>query len=89
MAEETWEKVQSCRRGKVPLLARPRGGGVDHYRKLPEPECKHAWGLRGRGSFAQATGGEKPLACLGEMRYSLCRLQVAGHLLCGLKALGC
>ena len=33
-AEGTREKVWTCRRGKVPLLGRARGGGTDHYRKL-------------------------------------------------------
>ena len=31
-------------------------------------------------------GGKKPLSCLGEIRCFLCRLPVARHLLCGLRA---
>ena len=38
MAEGTWEKVWTCRRGKVPLLGKVRGGGVDRHRKPPVPE---------------------------------------------------
>ena len=38
MAEGTQEKVKTHRRGKVPLLGRVRGGGVDHHRKLLVPE---------------------------------------------------
>ena len=39
MVEGTQEKVQTCRRGKAPLLGRVRGEGVDCHRKLPSPEC--------------------------------------------------
>ena len=38
MAEGTWEKVWTCRRGKVPLLGKVRGGGGDRHRKPPVPE---------------------------------------------------
>ena len=51
--------------------------------------CAHAHGLSEGGmALAQATGGEKPLAHLRETGRFLCRLPVARHLLCGLKALG-
>ena len=39
-AEGTWEKVQTHRRGKMPLLGRARGG-ADRHRKLLVPECAH------------------------------------------------
>ena len=42
MAEGTQEKVKTHRRGKVPLLGRVRGGGVDHHRKLLVPERAQA-----------------------------------------------
>ena len=38
MAEGTQEKVQTCRREKVPLLGRMREGGVGCHRKLLAPE---------------------------------------------------
>ena len=52
-AEGTQEKVQTCRRGKVPLLGRVRGGGADCHRKFLAPEYAHACGLsdRGQGGF--------------------------------------
>ena len=62
-AEGTQEKVLAGRRGKVPLLGRARGGGVDHHRKLPVHTYAHACSLsEGRAALAQATGGKKPLA---------------------------
>ena len=84
MAEGTLEKVQIHRRGKVPLLG--KGGGVGRHRKLPAPLRAHAHGLRGRVGSAEVMGGEKPLAHLETIRRFLCRLPVARHLLCGLKA---
>ena len=42
----------------------------------------------GRAALAQATGSKKPLAHLGETGHFLCRLPVARHLLCGLRASG-
>ena len=41
MAEGTWEKVRTRRRGKGPLLGRARRGGADLHRKLPIPELAH------------------------------------------------
>ena len=62
-------------------------GGL--HRKSPAPEHAHAHRLsEGRAALVQAMGGEKPLAHLGEIGHSLCRLQVARHLLCGLKGIG-
>ena len=41
-AEGTWEKVRVCRRGKVPLLGRVRGGGADCHGFFPNPSgCLH------------------------------------------------
>ena len=51
MTEGTWEKVQTRRRGKVPLLGRVRGGGVDCHRKFPVP--KHARVLAGSQRVGQ------------------------------------
>ena len=66
-AEETWEKVQTHRRGKAPLSGRVRGGGADLQRKLPAPEHVYAHGLsEGRAALAQALSFEKPLAPLQE-----------------------
>ena len=59
MAEGTWEKIWACRRSKVPLLGRVRGGGTDHHRNLPMNAHRLS---EGGEAFAQATGGEKPLA---------------------------
>lgn len=86
IAEGTQEKVQTCRRGKAPLMG--KGGGAGCHRKLPALECVHAHQLRGWGSSAEATGGQKPLAHLGKMRHFLSRLLMARHLLCGLRAQG-
>ena len=54
-AEGTCEKVWACRRSKVPLLGRARGGGADLHRNLPVPMSV---GSQRMGS----SGGEKPLA---------------------------
>ena len=81
-AEGTQEKVQTCRRGKAPLLGWARGGGAVYHRKLPEPEHVHAyWLSEGKLALVQATGSEKLLAHLGE----------AGHFLVwakGIRGLG-
>ena len=69
--EGTQEEVWAHRRSKVPLLGRARGGGVDHHRNLPA----HTWALKRVG----ASGA-------GYQWHFLCGLQVARHLLCGLKA---
>ena len=45
MAGGTQEGIWDCRRSKVPLLGRERGGGVDHHRNLPA----HMQALRGLG----------------------------------------
>ena len=87
MAEGIQEKIQTHRRGKAPLLGRMRRG-VGHHRKLPALEHAHACMLRGWGCSVEATGGKKPLAHLGETGRFLCRLPVARHLLCGLRAPG-
>ena len=65
-AEGTQQKVQTCRRGKAPLLGRVKGGGADRHRKLPSPEGAHvpAGSQRAGVALVQALGGEKPLAPL-------------------------
>ena len=51
---------------------------MDRHRKLPSPECAHAYGRsEGRAALVQAAVGEKPLARLGETGRFLCRLLVA------------
>ena len=45
-AEGTQEEVWACRRSKLPLLGRVRGGGMDHHRNPPV----HAQALRGLGT---------------------------------------
>lgn len=84
MAEGTGEGLDPQERlGSI--VGEGRGGGVGRHRKLPLLEHVHACGLRGQGHSAEATGFEKPLALLREIRHFLCRLPVA-HLLCGLRA---
>ena len=43
-------------------------------------------GLEGRAALQRLRTAKKPLAPLGEIRHFLCRLLVARHLLCGLRA---
>ena len=82
-AEGTQEEIWDCRRSRVPLPGRVRGGGADHHRNLPA----RLQALKGRAPFVQAMGGERPLG-LWETGYFLCMLQVARHLLCGLREVG-
>ena len=77
MAEGTQGKVQTCRRGKVPLLERARGGGAGSHRKLPALELPMPMGSEGGEALAQATGGEQPLAHLRKIGCFSCRLPVA------------
>ena len=49
MTEGNWEKIWACRRGKVPLLGRVRGGGADHHRKLLHPSMITPMGSQRRG----------------------------------------
>ena len=56
--EGTQEEVWACRRSKVPLLGRVRGGG-----QTAIGISLHTCGLsEGRAPLAQAMGGERPLA---------------------------
>ena len=68
------------------IVGEERGGEVGHHRKLPVLEHVHAHRLRGWGGSMEAMGNEKPLVCLRELRCFLCRLLVASHLLCVLRA---
>ena len=53
-AEGTQEKVCTHMRGRVTLLGRVRGGGVDCCKKLPALELAHAHGLsEGRVALVQ------------------------------------
>ena len=55
--ENPGEKVQAHRRGKVPLLARERGGGADHDRKLPAPRRRSSGaGCRWQEASCSFTG---------------------------------
>ena len=63
-----------------------RGEEESHLRKLPVSELAHVLRLRGWGNSAEATGGKKPLAHLGEIRCFLFRLLATRNLLCGLRA---
>ena len=47
----------ACRRSKVPLLGRVRGGGADHHRNLFP--CTHT-DSEGGAPFVQATGSQTP-----------------------------
>ena len=88
-SEGTWEKIQTHTRCKAPLLRRARGGGANYQKKLPALECAHTSELsEGRAALVQATGSETPLALLRETGCFLCRLLVARHLFCGLRAPG-
>ena len=66
-----WEEVWACRRSKVPLLERARGGVADHHRNLPV----HMRGLSERGSSgagyewqeATCSGYRRPDASLQAM----------------------
>ena len=82
MSEGTQER-QSATAGEG---ERRRGG---HHRQLPTTEYAHDHRpTEGGVALAQDMGGEMPLAHLGKIGCSLCRLQVADHLLCGLRASG-
>ena len=88
-AEGNQEKVWIHRRGKVPLLGKARGGGAGRDRKLPARElCMPTGSQRVGWLWHGILGSKKPLACLGETGCFLCRLVVARHLLCGLRASG-
>ena len=62
-AEGTQEEVWACRRNKVPLLGRARGGGVDSHRNLPE----HAQAFRGQGTSGSGYGWQEA-SCSGYRR---------------------
>ena len=87
MAEGTWEKVRTHRRGKVSLLGRGEEKGWTTignslHRSVRMCTC----GLsEDRAALVQA---KKPLVHLRETGHFLCRLPVARHLLCGLRASG-
>ena len=85
-AEGTQEKVWDWQERQGAIVGEGREGEAGRHRKFPVLECVPAHGLRGRGGSAESNGGEKPLAHLGEIRCFLCRLPVARHLLCGLRA---
>ena len=89
MAEGTQEKVWAHRRGKVLLLGRVKGGAGTIRNCLCQSLCVCPCGLsEGGKTLAQDLGSKKPLAPLQETGHFLCRLPVARHLLCRLRALG-
>ena len=69
-------------------MGRVKGGGLDNIGNSLHQSMCMPHRLRWWGGSAQAKGGEKPLACLGEIGHFLCRLLVARHLLCGLRVSG-
>ena len=76
MAEGTQEKVRTRRRGKVPLLGRARGGGVDHHRRLPVHA--RAGSPRVGCLWPRLRVARSHLPVLQETRGFLCRLWVPG-----------
>ena len=58
-AEANQKKLWTHRRGKIPLLGRVRGGGVDLLSKLPAPEHACLQALRGRGSSGAGYGRQE------------------------------
>ena len=88
MAEGTWEKILTHRRGKVPLSGRREEEGLTAIgNSLNWGVCMGPWALSGWGGSGTGYRGEKPLAHLGDTRCFLCRLSVARHL-CGIRASG-
>ena len=88
MAQGTWEKVWTHRRGKAPLLGRGEEEGWAAIGNSLHQSVHKPMILLGGVALVQAMGDEKLLARLGEIGHFLCRLPVARHLLCGLKASG-
>ena len=86
MAEGTQEKVRTHRRGKASLSGRVEEEGRATIGNSLFQSVHIPTGLEGGGGSTEAVGGEKPFACLREIRRFLCRLPVARHLLCGLRA---
>ena len=82
MAERTQEKVWAHRKIKAPLLGKARGGGADSHRTLSAQG--HAGLSEGGAPLVQVARSH----LLGRRETGHCsyRLQVAGHLLCGLRA---
>ena len=85
MAEGTWEKFWTHGRGKAPLVGRGEEEGRTAIGKLPAPACACPWAQCG-AALQRLWGSKKALAHLGEIRRFLCRLPVARHLSCGLRA---
>ena len=86
MAEGTLDKVWACRRSKVLLLGTVRGGGVEHHRNLPEQA--HSSSQKAGHLWCRLWVVRSHLLRLQGTSHFLCRLQVDGYLLCGLKASG-
>ena len=76
-----WAKVWNCRRGKLPLLGRAKGGGGRLPQETPCVQvCMPAGSQRVRrlgcrlwAGYGQAMGSKKSLACLQETGCFLCR----------------
>ena len=75
-------------KSKVPLLQRGKGGGADAKGNSLHQRGHMPTDLEGRVDLVQAARGKKPLARLGQIGQFSCRLQVARHLLCGLRTSG-
>ena len=82
----TQEEVWDTRKRRAPLLVRVRGGGAEHHRNLFPCICvgsQREGNLWGRLQVLRGNSLR-----LLEIRFFLCGLQVARHLLCGLRAAG-
>ena len=86
-AEGTPEEGQPCRRHTVPPLGRVRGGGEDGHGN--PPAHVHTEGSQRVGRLWHRLWVAKGhLLGPWETGRLLCMLQVARHLLCGLKGIG-
>ena len=85
-AEGTQEKVWAHRRSKAPLLGMVRAGGVDHHRNFPVHACVGSQRVGHLWCCLRVARG--PLLRLQKTGCFWHRLWVAGHLLCGLRAVG-
>ena len=86
VAEGTQEEVWAYRRSKAPLLGRVRGGRVDLHRNLFPCSCMDSQRVESLCYMPCVARGQ--LLRLWETEHLLCGLQVAGHLLYGLRAVG-
>ena len=84
--EVSQEEIWACRRSKVPLLGRARGGGMDSHRNLFL--CTYVKFRRVGHLWYRLPVARGHLPGLRETGRILCRLPVVRHLLCRLRAAG-